>query len=444
MNTRPTSRALFLLLLCLIPFQPACRPTPNEATNGPVTVTYWEKWTGFEGEAVKAVVDAFNAKQSKIFVKVLTVSEIEKKLLVSIAGGDPPDLSGIYSRNVPVYAALGSLTPLDDLMKENGTDPESLIPVFLLECRSRGKYYALPIAGMTLGLHYNRQHFREAGLDPDRPPRTIQELDEYARKLTKRKKDDSFERIGFIPTEPGWWNWSWVYYLGGSLYDEKNKTITADSPENEKAMQWFADFARKYGIQNVLSFKGGFGNFASPQNAFLAGKLSMCIQGVWMHAFIQKFNPKLDWGVAPFPAFSEKVHDVTLIESDVLVIPAGSRHPKEAMQFLAFAVSQEGQEILHLKQMKFPMTKKASKEFWAKNSNPHLQVYRKLADSPCAFTAPRIAIFQEYFDEANASFDQVWLLRQEPKEALAGTQRRIQKKWDRELRRLKRLGLEPE
>jgi ABC-type glycerol-3-phosphate transport system substrate-binding protein len=444
MKGRSNARTLSWLLLGLLPFLPACRPSTVPSGDGPVTINYWEKWTGFEGEAVQAVADAFNRRQDKVFVKVLTVSEIEKKLLVSIAGGDPPDLSGLYSRNVPVYAALGALAPLDDMMKETGTDPDSLIPVYLLECRSRGRYYALPIAGMTMGLHYNRQHFREAGLDPDRPPRTIQELDEYAAKLTKRRKDGTFERIGFIPTEPGWWNWSWVYYLGGSLYDERNKTIIADTPENERALRWFADYARKYGIQNVLSFKGGFGNFASPQNAFLAGKQSMCIQGVWMHSFIQKFNPKLDWGVAPFPAFSDEVHDRTLIESDVLVIPAGSRHPKEAMQFLAFAVSQEGQEILHLRMMKFPMTKKASKDFWAKNTNPHLAVYRRLADSPCAYTAPRIAIFQEYFDEANAAFDQVWLLRQEPKVALSGMQKRMQRKWERELNRLKRMGLQPE
>ncbi len=431
-------------LLLFLPFLSSCRSSSSESASGPVTITYWEKWTGHEGTAIKKVVDTFNAKQDKIYVKILTISEIERKLMIAISGGDPPDVSGLYSHSVFVFADLGTLMPLDDLMQECQANPDTLIPLYLKECRYRNRYYGLPIAGMTLALHYNRQHFREVGLDPDRPPRTIKELEDYSRKLTKRKKDGSFERIGFLPVEPGWWNWSWVYYFGGSLYDEAKHVITSDSPENLKAMQWFSDFSKEYGVNDILNFRSGFGNFSSPQSPFLDGKLSMCIQGVWMYSYIQNFNSKLDWGVAPFPAFSDKLHDVTLIESDALVIPNGSRHPKEAMEFIAYVVSQEGQEQLSLGQMKFPMTRKVSDEFWKKNVNPHLKVYRALADSPCAFTAPRIGIFQEFYDEAYMAFDQVWLLKMEPQEALAAMQKRIEKKYDRELRQLRRRGLEPD
>lgn len=434
--------ALFLPLMAALLPAAGCKDG-KKASSGPVTITYWEKWTGFEGEAIRAVVDAFNARQAGVHVRLMTVSEIQKKLLVATAGGDPPDLSGLYSRNVQVYADRGALAPLDEGIAQHGLRLDDFLPVYLKECRLRGKTYALPIAPMTLALHYNRAHFREAGLDPDRPPRNFRELEAYSDKLTLRNPDGSFRRLGFLPIEPGWWNWSWIYWLGGSLYDYETKSITAYTPENVRALKWFYDFSGRHGVHRLMSFRGGFGNFASPQNAFLAGKVSMILQGVWMHAFIKTFNPGLDWAAAPFPAYGD-LKDVTLIESDVLVVPKGSPNPEAAMKFIAFAVSPEGQEILHLRQMKFPVLKKMPESFWKKHDHPYIQVFRRLAESPNAFTAPRIGVFEEYFDEATAAFDLVWLHEKTPEEALAQLQRRMEKKWARELRRLERLGLEPE
>ncbi len=438
--------SLFSLLCLSLPFFPslACHPNPSPS-DGPVTIQYWEKWTGFEGEAIRAVVERYNARQKRVHVKLLITSEIEKKLLVATAGGDPPDISGLYSRNVAVYAERGALTSLDEMLGVRGIRLDDFLPVYLLECRSRGRTYALPIAGMTLGLHYNRAHFREAGLDPDRPPRTMAELVEVADKLTLLDKDGSIKRLGFLPTEPGWWNWSWLYYAGGGYFDEQHRTLSVDTPDNRRALQWFADYAAKYGVENLTAFRGGLGNFASPQNPFLSGKVSMDIQGVWMNAFIRTFNPKLDWGVAPFPAWSKDKADTTLIESDVLVIPTGSRHPKEALDFLSFVVSPEGQELLHTLQMKFPMLKpdRLSKRFWDNHPNPNVRVYQRLAESPNAFTLPRMGLGQELFDEGTVVFDQVWLRQKDPAEALEAMEKRMKKSWAREVRRLERLGLEP-
>jgi ABC-type glycerol-3-phosphate transport system substrate-binding protein len=416
---------------------------PPSFSSGPVTLTYWEKWNGFEGDAVRRVVEDYNNSQNRIFVKLVTVSSIEKKLLVATAGGDPPDISGLYSRNVQVYAEKGALTPLDGWFGKYAIHPGDFIPIYLRECGLRGGTYALPIAGMTLALHYNKDLFKAAGLDPDRPPRTVPELAEDAEKLTLRVKDGNYTQLGFIPTEPGWWNWSWIYYLGGDLYDYKTHSITADTPANLAALAWFAEYSQKYGVDRLEKFQGAVGPFASPQNAFLSGKLGMILQGVWMPTFIRHFNPHLHYGVVPFPAFSPKVHDVTLTESDVLVIPRGSPHPEEAMEFLAYMVSPKAQEQLNLLQGKFPMLRKPSADFWRKNQNPFLKVFRGLADSPCAFTAPRMGVFAEYFDEANSAFDQAWLHQKPPQQVLSDLQERMRKVWEREMRRMQRLGLEP-
>src|SRR5690349_4503593 len=62
--------------------------------DGPIHITYWEKWTGFESDAMRDVVNAYNASQHKIHVDMLTISGIENKTLMAIAGNDPPDVAG--------------------------------------------------------------------------------------------------------------------------------------------------------------------------------------------------------------------------------------------------------------------------------------------------------------------------------------------------------------
>src|SRR2546430_1394788 len=85
-----------------------------------VHILYWEKWTGFEGEAMRAVVDAFNREQSRIHVDLLTVSGIENKTLLATAGGTPPDVAGLYGPNIAAYADDHAVVPLDDYCRKNG------------------------------------------------------------------------------------------------------------------------------------------------------------------------------------------------------------------------------------------------------------------------------------------------------------------------------------
>ena len=65
------------------------------AASDRVTITYWEKWTGFEADAMRSVVDDFNASQDRIFVEMSAVSQIDRRLVLATAGGVPPDVAGI-------------------------------------------------------------------------------------------------------------------------------------------------------------------------------------------------------------------------------------------------------------------------------------------------------------------------------------------------------------
>ena len=415
----------------------------RSAPEGPVQVTYWEKWTSFEGEAMRKTVEAFNAKQDGIHVKLLTTSQIDRKMLMATAGGIPPDVAGLWSNNVIPYADKNALLPLDEYCEKAGIARERYISRYWDICYHRGHLWGLPSTPASVALHWNKELFREADLPADKPPETIEELDRYAEILTKRDSKGSITQVGFMPAEPGWWPWAWGRFFGGELWDGKSR-ITATAPENTRAYEWVQGYAERLGVKQLQVFSSGFGNFSSPQNPFLSGLVAMEIQGVWMHNFIKEFAGDMEWGAAPFPCPADRpdLRHSSPVESDVLVIPRGARHPDEAFEFIQFVNEREGSEILNLGQRKFTPLMDVSELFLREHPNPHIEVFIDLAKSPNAFIPPQMPLWQEYQAELSTAFDQVWLCEKTPEEALEAVEDRMQRKLDRDLRRYERMGMQ--
>ena len=426
-----------------------------EDESGTIRLSYWEKWTGFEGEAIANVVKAFNEKpereKDRIQVDLTTVSQIERKLLVATAGGDPPDVAGIYTFVLYSYAEKGALTDLTPMLQEVGIGREDYIPVYWDMCQHRDRMYALPTTPATIALHWNKRLFREAGLDPAVPPRTIAELDEMAEKLTVWKNGEEVRRgpkpegsewklaqIGFLPQEPGWWSWSFGFWFGGSIWDGKDQ-VTIASPENVAGYEWVQSYTKKYGKQNIEKFTSGFGNFSSPQNAFLSGKVGMEIQGVWMHNFIEKYAPGMEWAAAPFPGLRADMPAVTNVEADVIAIPKGAKHVKEAFKFIQYVNSREGMEILCSGHRKFSPLAEVSPGFTEMNppGNPYLDLFREISYSPGAFSIPKLGLWKGFRRDIWVGVDEIRSLKRPVSEVMNGLHKRMQKSLDKELRRRK-------
>ncbi|MCX7803705.1 MAG: ABC transporter substrate-binding protein [Planctomycetota bacterium] len=400
-----------------------------------IELTYWEKWTGFEGEAMKATVAAFNRKRVRnaagriIRVNLLTTSQIDRKAMLAIAGANPPDLIGLFSYNIHVFAGKGALMELDGYLRRYGIREEDYIPCYWRLCRYKGSMVCLPTTPATIALYWNKDHFAEVRLDPERPPGTLRELDEYAERLTVRDGGGRYVRLGFLPPEPGWWNWGWSLWFGGRLTDDEGR-ITADRPENVAALEWVQSYSKKYGTKGLQSFRGEFGPFQSPQNAFFSGRVSMVLQGVWFANFIRRFAPKMfeedRWGCAPFPSAVPGLENVTIAEADVIAIPVGAPHPDEAFEFIRFVNSREGMELLCTLQGKHTPFKEVSREFLENHPHPKIGLFIELAKSPNAWTTPQTPLWLEYRLALSAAFDRVWLLKASPAEALRDVQREME------------------
>jgi ABC-type glycerol-3-phosphate transport system substrate-binding protein len=432
-------RSLLPLLFATLAFTSCDQGNP--AAKGRVVVKYWEKWTGFEADAMRAVVDDFNSSQNGIFVDYSSVSQMDRKLMLATSGGVPPDVAGIYGRALPVYAENNALTPLDRFASEGGITADHYIDVFWKICSYRDHLWGLPTTPACLALIWNKKLFREAGLDPEQPPRSIAELEQFNEKLVKRRPDGRLASCGHLPSEPGWWNEIWGWWFGGELWDGSH-TITANSRANVASFEWLESYPKRFGAQDLLAFGEGFGNFASPQNPFFTGRVAMVLQGPWIHTFIKNLAPAdFEWGVAPFPsADPDRFKDVTLVETDTLVIPAGSKHPSEAFEFIKYVNSQQPMEKLCLGQRKFSPLHECSAEFFQSHPNPYIGKFLELAKSPNAHFIPQLTTWTIYSNDMKQAFGRVWSGAAGAREALDEVQRHEEQAFDHQAKRWERLG----
>jgi len=412
-----------------------------------------------------AVIDDFNAQEvahakadpnyPPIEVEKVTISKIEQKLLIAIAGGNPPDLAGHYSFAVAAYADHGALTDLGPLLARAGFDRSRYIDHYMQLGEYRGKTWALPLVPASTALVFNKRLFKEVGLDPDRPPTTIEEFDAYAERLTKwevtlpsgEKRIESgylpnvpaeqkrLLQAGFLPGEPIWWLTGWGDFFGGRLIDGPEK-ISAANPANVRAYDWVASYSKQLGVGVIKRFRSGFGNASSPQSAFLSGKVAMVLQGVWIHNYIERYAPGLQWAAAPFPypADHPELAGTTHAEADVLMIPKGSPHPAEAFAFMQYASTQAVLEKLCLGQQKFTPLSSVSDEFWRAHPNPYIRLFRELGVSKNAVNIPKTGIWYEYNRELGNAADLIQGLKEPPAQALAEVQDKMQAALDRDRR----------
>jgi ABC-type glycerol-3-phosphate transport system substrate-binding protein len=419
---------------------------PELTEDGRIILHYWEKWVGTEpgseGAAIREIVDAYNAQSDRWFVEYSEGGALmDQKLLVAIAGGNPPDISGYWNDRLPGFVLNGALEPLDRFIEADpDIDLDDYLPSVLRCCQFEDFTWGLPLTPATLALFYNRDHFREAGLDPDRPPRTIAELDEIARRLTIWNEDHTeIVQLGFSPDIPGWWNNLWPIWFGGDFWDG-DRTITVDSPECLACFEWIAAYEDEYTLRELDRFKAAADNFDSPRWPLFSDRLSMVIQGTWTTNFIGRHAPDLDWGVAPFPAVSEDLGDISFMQCDILVIPRGCPNPEGAWDFIRFTQRPENLERLNIAHHKFSPLREVSDSFYENHPNPQIDLFRDLAMSESVYIAPPLAAFNELQAELWQVFYAVLKADADPREELAEARVTMQRMLDRTVRQWDRIA----
>lgn len=318
----------------------------DQAGEGETTVTMWHGLTSIDLDNLNKVVKAFEEKNPTIKMKLVYTESSEgsdQKLLTAVAGGNPPDVALFDRFKVGTWAAQDSLTDLSSMAAESGILKEMYYPFAWEESSYQGKLYAMLMDTDSRLLFYNKDHFKEVGLDPNKPPQTIAELEAASEKLTI-KEGKRFKRIGFIPWYSQGWLYTWGWAFGGEFQDAATGKITANDPKVVEALQWMTDFGKKYNVEDIAGFTSAAGT--EEMDPFISGQVSMKISGNFTVKGIEKFKPDLNYGVAPIPT-PTGTNFTTWSGGGSAIIPKGAKNVAAAWKFLEFLGKEEGQTLLN-------------------------------------------------------------------------------------------------
>jgi multiple sugar transport system substrate-binding protein len=303
----------------------------------------WITW----GDNPAQLQELFNRYGEANNVRVEVNSPVDDdKVIAGLSGSEPPHVLVTGGPdNVGTWAREGLVTALDEMLDEGQVDTADIFEAPLSQCSYRGSTYCLPWGTDTYALFWNKDLFEEAGLDPERPPQTMEELAEYAAQLTKTDENGTITQIGFIPD----FSWShlglYTAMMGGYWYSDDGTQLQLTSDAVVDALTWQQQFYCDYNVDEVLRLTSSFGGYMSPDNGFYAGKIAMMVEGEWQPGpnFIQNYKPELFYGVAPFPPPADHPDraNTNLVSGSVAMIPSGVEDKEAAQDLLAWMVSPE-------------------------------------------------------------------------------------------------------
>ncbi len=374
-----------------------------------VTLRLWQFW---DVAVVEPLVREFEAAHPGVRVEVeqLTWKSGLEKIQAALVAGRGPDVCELGSTWVTRFAADGVLAPLDTLYARRADE------FILWDCaRWNGHVYGLPWVQGSRALFYNRELFRRAGLDPDRPPRTWDELLRAACRIDSL--GPSIHGFGQNLGE------RYVLYKkfmafawsnGGRILDDDGRVALADPPVVE-ALEFYCRLGA-CSLQEKQEVLDAF---------FRSGRLGMQISGAWNLRNYREEAPELDYGVAlvPRPAV-DRGESRSFAGAEVLVVMARSRHPALAAELAAFLQDHDRARRLALAAGSvFPATRDAMSDS-AFASDPRVRVFMEQALT--SRTPPAHPAWVEMEDVINRAVEEALYGRRAPRWCLEQAAREIE------------------
>ncbi len=205
------------------------------------TLTVWVGWSARELSEFKKVAAEYDAKNADVTVKVVGGIN-DDKIIASLRSGSGPDVvSSFTSSNVGLYCSSGGWIDLDPYLKKSKIAMNQFPASTLYYTQYKGKRCALPLLADVYGFYYNKKLFQQAGLTG--PPKTMEELTAYAKKLTVKNADGSLKVVGYDPEFGFYQNTSGAYStLFGAKWFDKEREV---EPVHRPGLEAPADLAEE-------------------------------------------------------------------------------------------------------------------------------------------------------------------------------------------------------
>ncbi len=421
------AKALAIVLALLL-----LSPALALAGAAPKTITLWypagDITAGAAHFADKTLFAEFEQKTGiKVEAVALDYDTMIQKIFAAAAGKNIADILFVDDSWMPGFLKEDMLEPVADAKAKAWLDTVSP-EIRTLSDFGGGRMWGYVQYGIDVyGLTWNKDQFREAGLDPEKPPKTWDEFREYAKKLTKRDAQGKITRVGYAIRHVGHPHgivhkhfWA-IYGAGAKLVDDPYKLrggkTLINTPGGKAALQL---------VLNMLDVdKSTSLTFPDPRAAFLKGIASMQIsETVSIRARQPKEAPDLKWGMAlpPVPKAGDK--SVTNLGGWLYVVPRQAKNKAEAWQAIEWINSPEKDYELCSKFKASPRYKVN----WDKEpfkSDPYNQGLKQLY--PNGVKLPTNLGFNGVMDAVGGAIQKVWHHEAQVDAALADAERQANK-----------------
>jgi multiple sugar transport system substrate-binding protein len=301
--------------------------------NAQVVLKVWS----IDGANAPGIADTlsreFDEQNEDIVVeyRVLQFDELVTESTRAIATGQAPDIISFDNPDFALFSSRGAMLDITDRVAASSViKTDSYYAGPLNSVTWEGRLYGLPKYTDTIGLFYNKDLFRKAGLDPEDPPSTWDELLEAARKLNDPASGIYGITFSARGNEEGTFQFlPWIQMSGGD-YTKVN------GPGAVKALElWKTFLDERLASQDVLSV----GQWDST-GFFNNGQAAMAISGPW-ELNRMSTDAKFEWGVTLLPTEAEGSQRASALGGFDWGITAQTKHPDEAFRLLEYFYSQE-------------------------------------------------------------------------------------------------------
>lgn len=253
-------------------------------------------YTGPDGVIMQAIVDRYNAENpdAKInFSAPAWGADYITKLQTSAVSGEAPAIVALHNYEIPPLAQF--LYEIDPASL--GIDRSQFVDVAWQLPLHENRLLGLTMSTGTMALYYNKDHFAEVGLDPEKPPATLDEFIQAGKALTRDG------RYAFTHEPTGPWNpfLTFNWQAGGELLSPDGSTALFDSEAAMKAAQLAQDFVNVHGIAYPEPAE-------EPMDLLYGGVVSMVFHGPWNLSQVLQFNEEngVNLGWAKYPVFFDQ------------------------------------------------------------------------------------------------------------------------------------------
>jgi multiple sugar transport system substrate-binding protein len=308
----------------------------------PVVIDYWQYTFKERVEAIDELIRRFSRENPDITVRHTNVpyDNYRTRIAAAIPAGEGPDVAQLYYGWLDAYIKAGLLQPLPPGAFDTATIDREFFPI-VASMKRDGAYYALPTAVRALALFWNKKVFTEAGLDPEKPPHTLAELLEVARKTTKRDAAGNLLIEGIATDMAGqdqhWVRESLIREFGGTPYTPDGRKIAYTSPEGVAAVTWYTDLITKEKVSEL-------GFMTDQVTAFKAGRAALTVDGSFR---LGSFDTQrgLNYGVVELPSLNGRSSNFASFWVNGITTKAKGAKRDAAVKFLQFITTEQAMKL---------------------------------------------------------------------------------------------------